>query len=59
MNGVFKSVTFCVSVGMFMVTVSLFQGCSSDFEESLETKNESAVISEYLDCRATYLQKRN
>lgn len=50
MNGVFKSVTFCVSVGMFMVTVSLFQGCSSDFEESLETKNESAVISEYLDC---------
>ena len=50
MNIVCKYATFCVSIGMFMATVCLFQGCNSDFEDILETKNESAVISEYLDC---------
>ena len=50
MNKVCKYATSCVSIGMFMATICLFQGCNSDFEDILETKNESAVIGEYLDC---------
>lgn len=50
MNRVFNFVTFCVSIGMLMALVSLFQGCSSDIDETFETNNESAVITKYLDC---------